>query len=211
MEIQSAISSDSYIPKHSETLESEPIETERSRAIHLVDIENLVGTGDPTSVSVQRVRAEYVSQFVQDGDIIVLACSHFAYAKVAFAWPNARHLLRSGTDGTDLALLEVVENERVEERFDHVFIASGDGIFTDAAGRLGSFGVDVTVASRTGSLSRQLRLAANRVVHINADLHQLADVHKFEAAKAKRWAHNGQLWTVKEHKRSRRTRRNLQR
>ena len=35
----------------------------------------------------------------------IVACSHHAAPTVAFAFPTARHLWRSGRDGADLALL----------------------------------------------------------------------------------------------------------
>jgi hypothetical protein len=82
---------------------------------------------------------------------------------VPFALPTARHLWRSGRDGADLALLDVLENERVDERFERVTICSGDGIFTDAAARLAGVGVDVTAVSLPGHLATRLELAARHV------------------------------------------------
>ena len=41
----------------------------------------------------------------------IVACSHHAARTVAFAFPGARHLWRSGPNGADLALLDVLENE----------------------------------------------------------------------------------------------------
>jgi hypothetical protein len=84
-------------------------------------------------------------------------------------WPSARYLARSGPDGADLALLDVISCERVAERFTHVLIASGDHIFAGEAAVLIARGCHVTVVSRYTALSRQLALAAGRqVIYLDA-------------------------------------------
>jgi hypothetical protein len=92
-----------------------------------------------------------------------VACSHHAAATVAFEFPGARHLWRSGQDGADLALMDVLENELVDERFGQVTLCSGDGIFTEAAAWLAGRGVDVTVISLRWHLATRLELAARHV------------------------------------------------
>lgn len=98
----------------------------------------------------------------------VLATSHFAAGQAWMAWPSAtRRLVRSGADGADLALLDVIDSESLHLRFDRVVIGSGDGIFALAAGRLQRLGCPVTVVSRRDRLSRQLRLAVRDVRFID--------------------------------------------
>lgn len=138
-----------------------------NRTLHLVDIENLTGTPTPTGDAVRSWRQEYTSRFVASGDFVVVASNHLAFATVGFAWTGARHLVRSGPDGADLALLDVIADERVEKRFSSVVIASGDGIFTEAAAWLASHGVQVKVVTRPGSLARRLQLAAGCVVTVD--------------------------------------------
>jgi len=135
------------------------------RHLILVDIENLAATPSPTTREVVMVMSavrEVVPGF--DEAQREVACSHHAAPTVAYACPDARHLWRSGPDGADLALLDVLENERADERFVRVTICSGDGIFASKAARLGSVGVDVTVVSLEGHLAARLRLAAHSVV-----------------------------------------------
>lgn len=62
--------------------------------------------------------------------------------------------------------MDVLAYEGVEQRFTHVTICSGDGIFADAASWLGSHGVHVTVVVGKGSLSARLALAAHDVVYL---------------------------------------------
>jgi hypothetical protein len=134
------------------------------RHLILIDIENMTATPNPTSEEVEAAIAalrEVVPGF--DDDQKIVACSHLAARTVPFAFPEARHLWRSGPDGADLALLDVLENERVDERFGRVTICSGDGIFTSTAAWLAGAGVDVTAVSLPGHLAASLRLAARQV------------------------------------------------
>ena len=86
----------------------------------------------------------------------------------AFGWPHARYRIRSGPNGADLALLDVLHYENIPARFTHVAIGSGDGVFAEEAARLGAAGVWVTVLSRRRSLSRRLELAAREVIFLDA-------------------------------------------
>lgn len=64
-------------------------------------------------------------------------------------------------------MIDVLSNERVENRFDEVLLVSGDGIFADAVAHLGRCGVMVTVASWSTSMSARLRIAARKVVYLD--------------------------------------------
>ena len=143
-------------------LYSGAMQNNQNRTLHLIDIENLVGSPDPSARQVRQVRDHYEPMYVRYGDQVVVACSHHAFGSVAWEWPRARHVPRSGKDGADLALLGVITGERVAERFQHVMVASGDAIFADAVARLGMQGVNVTVIARHESFSRTLQLASRQ-------------------------------------------------
>jgi hypothetical protein len=134
------------------------------RHLVLIDIENLVATPSPTREAVEMAICalrEVVPGF--DDSQRIVACSHHAASTVAFAFPTARHLWRSGRDGADLALLGVLENERVDERFERVTICSGDGIFAESAAWLAKAGIEVAAVSLAGHLAARLELAARQV------------------------------------------------
>lgn len=142
------------------------------RMIHLVDAENLIGSPKFSVAHAREIRRAYAAIAPSGAvDMTVLATSHFAAAKAWIAWPAAtRRLVRSGADGADLALLEVIGSESLHLRFDRVVIGSGDGIFALAASRLQQLGCPVTIISRRGGLSRQLRLAVRDVRLIDGSL-----------------------------------------
>jgi hypothetical protein len=138
------------------------------RTLHVVDIENLAGAAIPTRVQVNEVQVWYLTRLgFGAADQAVLASSHLGLINTALGWPHARYRVRSGRDGADLELLDVLEHEDVAARFTHVVIGSGDGMFGRAAESLRDRGVWVTVVSRPGSLAVTLAQAAQNVVYLD--------------------------------------------
>jgi hypothetical protein len=138
------------------------------RTLHVVDIENLAGTANPSRGQVSAVQGCYVAclGFGAD-DQVVMAASHRGLLNAALGWPHARYRVRSGPDGADLELLDVLLHEDVAGRFRHVVIGSGDGVFGAAAASLAMRGVRVTVVSRRDSLASGLARAAMDVVYLD--------------------------------------------
>lgn len=135
------------------------------RRLHLIDVENLLATGCPDNGDLNCCVAAYLGlSLLRDNDHVVLASNPMIGLEVGLAWHRGRLLVRHGPSGADLALLEVLEQEHVAERYDEVIIASGDGIFADVVARLEAAGVTVTVVAGADCLSRRLQLAASNVV-----------------------------------------------
>jgi hypothetical protein len=140
-----------------------------ARRLHLIDIENLVGDSLPSLSQVRQAHADYVAALaLGEMDQVEVASSHLTLLSAALGWPSAHYRIRSGPDGADLALLDVLRYENVAKRFTHVAIGSGDHIFADEAARLATKGVWVTVVSRRCSLSPRLALAAREVIFLDA-------------------------------------------
>lgn len=139
------------------------------RTLHVVDIENLAGAAIPSLARVAQVQGQYWSSLrVGADDHVVLAANHLALLNAGLGWPNARYRVRSGKDGADIELLDVLEHENVASRFSHVVIGSGDGGFGRAAASLAARGVAVTVVSRWGSLAYELAKVAGTVIYLDA-------------------------------------------
>jgi hypothetical protein len=140
------------------------------RRLHLVDVENLTGCPRPALPAAIACRERYEeSAPVRGNDLVIVACNHGAAVTVGHGWRGARVFLRSGQDGADLALLDVIAHEDVASRFEAVVIASGDGCFAEPVAQLGALGIEVTVVSNGRALSRRLRLAAKHVVIFDGD------------------------------------------
>ena len=142
-----------------------------ARRLHLVDIENLAGDSLPSLGQVREAQGFYADRLAFGAmDQVEVASSHLTLLNAALGWPHAHYRVRSGPDGADLALLDVLRHENVATRFTHVVIGSGDGMFGRAAEGLGAGGVRVTVVSLQRSLSASLARAARHVVYLDAPL-----------------------------------------
>ena len=140
-----------------------------ARTLHLVDIENLAGAALPSRDQVTEVQGLYVARLAFGADDqVVMAASHLAFMNAALGWPSARYRVRSGPNGADLELLDVLQHEDVAARFTHVVIGSGDGLFSQAAANLAARNVSVTVVSRRDSLSRALAGVTRDVRYLDA-------------------------------------------
>lgn len=138
------------------------------RTLAVIDIENLLATADPTTRSCIALR-HVVQRLLPETSVqIVNACSHHAARVAAFTWPEARWKFRSGPNGADLALIEELAPPQLRERFEHVVIGSGDGIFSPIAHQLVNDGIQVTVMTRRNSLSRHLARNASDVIYLPA-------------------------------------------
>ena len=145
------------------------------RGLHLIDIENLAGASMPSLSQVREVQGLYAGHLALGAlDQVVLASSHLTLLNAALGWPHARYRVRSGPDGADLELLDVLLCENIAVRFTHVTIGSGDGAFALAAATLAAAGVWVTAVSLRRSLSPRLALAAREVVYLDSPLPQAA-------------------------------------
>ena len=140
-----------------------------ARRLHLVDIENLAGDSRPSLRQVRQAQGLYAGCLGFGAmDQVEVASSHLTLLNAALGWPHAHYRVRSGPDGADLALLDVLRYENVADRFTHVAIGSGDHLFAEEAALLAAQGVWVTVVSRRRSLSPRLALAAREVIFLDA-------------------------------------------
>jgi hypothetical protein len=140
-----------------------------ARRLHLVDVENLAGDPLPSLLQVREAQGLYADCLGFGAmDQVEVASNHLTLLNAGLGWPHAHYRVRSGPDGADLALLDVLHHENIAERFTHVAIGSGDHLFAEEAAHLGAQGVWVTVVSRRRSLSSRLALAAREVIFLDA-------------------------------------------
>ena len=135
------------------------ITTQPTRTVVLVDLEN-THTLTPQRWEVTVLR-EILESLQEHGHLIEFAASHWFAKRQVFNFPFGRWQQRSGPDGADDALIDVVNLEKLAERVDSVVLFSGDGKFSDSFGQLAAAGVRTTVVARNSGLSRRLRLATH--------------------------------------------------
>lgn len=139
------------------------------RRLFAVDIENIVGCGKVTEEESREV-AHTVEQryMLGSNDHVVVGVSHGKNAFAAKAWHGARLVFQRGKNGADLALRHVLESEKIEERYDEVYVFSGDGIFAEPVFMLKSKGVYVEVVSEISRVSKRL-LHSAQVINLFSD------------------------------------------
>lgn len=118
-----------------------------------------------TATTVDALRQVLVDTIaVEPWDQVVIGCSHVSLLSAMVGWPGAHFVVRSGPDGADRALLEVLDDD-IAGRFAGLVLVSGDHIFAPAIARTS---MRTTVVSHRASLSARLRIAASSVKYLSA-------------------------------------------
>lgn len=144
------------------------------RTLYLVDIENMVGSWQLAVADVAKTRARiHAAVAPRDDDHTVIAANHYNAPAAYFGWTgSAQRLARSGKDGADTALLEVIADAAwVANRYSRVVVASGDHAFAYAVAALKAAGLEVIVVRPDTGFSNQMRLVAGQdVVRLGSPL-----------------------------------------
>ncbi len=144
----------------------------KGRSIHLIDIENLCLESNPTEEHVALAKAAYI-QKVKPGPndhFYVTVSSKSNMAAAVFGWGNASFGCKEGHDGADYLLAELMIDGQLGERFEKVYLASGDGGLAPFASNLIKQGIDVEVVAVPSALSYQYRLIGANVSYLWLEL-----------------------------------------
>lgn len=142
------------------------------RALHLVDLENVLG--DPWATGPAVVDAYEAVLHAGDhraGDLVVVAVNPWMFPTLAFAAHTPCELrVGRGHDGCDLELLGWGAPDWIVRRFDRLAVASGDGIFAELVDAVRAAGRAVDVVYGRGGVSRRLRRDDVRLVPVAMDV-----------------------------------------
>jgi len=139
------------------------------RTYHIVDVENLCGTGRPTSHEVRRAMSSYARAVaMKEFDQGRAAMSYSQERAHLFDLPRQLRWVVAGTghDAADDALLGDCDPELLARSFDRVVIATGDHRFAGLAAELRTRGVHITVAGVPGHVAQILAAQADEVVDV---------------------------------------------
>jgi len=140
----------------------------RGRALHLIDLENLLH-GSHEQAGVEDAQWA-VSSFCRGADwhrddLVVVAANPGLLGRVAYGLPGGwQKVAACGTDGADRALLARANPDLVGHRFYRLVVGSGDGIFADLAAAIRRQGGEVWVVAVDGHVSRRLVSCASTLV-----------------------------------------------
>ncbi len=134
-----------------------------ARALHLIDLENLVGGPSASDKTIKRVWSAYYGGVPKTAtDHLLVGSSRFFARRTWWMLPDGiQRRVRDGQDGGELAILDEVDLDHLVERFGRLVIASGDGRFAELAADARSRGVHVHQVTGVGLPSRALMSAAS--------------------------------------------------
>lgn len=137
-----------------------------TKAMVLVDIENLVGCGRFTKemAEAEWCRLKTVITVRDDDFVQVGVSSSQAGLAAGLAMPGALLRIRWGRDGAERALLAEIDLDWIAAHCHEVFVVSGDGSFADAMSELGRRNVFVTCVADSDRVSRRSRMACHRFI-----------------------------------------------
>jgi hypothetical protein len=143
----------------------------KSRTMHLIDIENLCMAANPTFEQVAEARRSYM-ELVNPGEhdqFLVTVSSRHNLAAAAFGWSGADLKCREGHDGADILLAEAILEGHLEDRFDQVVIASGDGGLAPFVQKLTMLLKQVIVVSQPTAIAFAMRMSGARVRYLTPE------------------------------------------
>lgn len=137
-----------------------------TKAMVLVDIENLVGCGLFTQ---EMAEAEWCRLrtiiTVRDDDFVQVGVSSSQAGLAAgLAMPGALLRIRWGRDGAERALLAEFDLDWIAAHCHEVFVVSGDGAFAGAMSELARRKVFVTCVADPTGVSRRSLVACHRFI-----------------------------------------------
>lgn len=125
---------------------------------HILDIENLAGTGKLTPNLVSQVRANYFSKVhPAPKDVFFIAAGTQNRWAVMGGWPNSFYQFKPGKDGADILIAQFCSQLEHTNRFARGFLATGDGALSPYAQILADRGLDIRVVARASSCSWKLK------------------------------------------------------
>jgi hypothetical protein len=134
------------------------IEKPWRQQLHLIDIENLVGSGLFDRFTVQQVRRAYLAASrAENSDTFVIASGPQNRGALYEGWPGATYMWRKGPDGADILLTEVFASLNNPTTYERLFIGSGDHRLATVADEAVKLSLPVTVISAGNRLSHAFR------------------------------------------------------
>ena len=142
----------------------------KGRSMILVDIENLVGSGQITEQQVSQVRSSFMD-LVKPGprDQYFVASSHHNQLATSFGWPEGQHQYLGGEDGADYLIIKKAIDLINTANFDHVYVCSGDHSMASYVNYLQDMGIKVTIVSLRRCISSEMRATGAEILWLEDD------------------------------------------
>ena len=128
------------------------------RALHLVDLENLLGDRRKDKIAPAGLGAYLARAHWSVGDHVIVAADPEIIRQIGFDPPVPCNLHASrGDDAADVMLLAHAPAELVARRYHRLVVGSGDGIFIARARAARALGVGVAIVAPLGGCASGFR------------------------------------------------------
>lgn len=127
---------------------------------------------NPTLEMVAEARRTYL-KLVEPGEndqFLVTVSSRHNLAAAAFGWAGAVLKCREGHDGADYLLAEAMLDGRLEDRFDKIVVASGDGGLAPFVQKMTKRLKNVLVVSQPTAIAFAMRVTGANVQYLKPEL-----------------------------------------
>jgi hypothetical protein len=132
----------------------------KAERLHLVDLENLSGSGTLEADGVGQVCADYITETgarPTDAFLIAAGPQNRQAAFDGWRFGNPVFKFQKGKDGADQALLAMFGQFQALENFNHFFLATGDAGLASIAEKVVQKGVPFTLVTGRGRRSSRYK------------------------------------------------------
>lgn len=149
----------------------------RGRRLVVAEIES-IAEGAVRTVSLALWAKRQVAEAIalKEGEQVIVGATHRSALAARMVWPQSRIVTGPRAEDVRNEILQVLQEERISERFDELVLASGNGVYAEAVSSLGASGVEVTAVAWPENLSKRLRMAAAHVVLLERGMEILGGV-----------------------------------
>lgn len=142
---------------------------ELDSCLHIIDVENLAGTGWLTTSCVREVCLQWAKTTKCSKEDVFLIAAGPQNREAAFSgWSLGKRIFKfeKGQDGADNALKTIFQLIANPKAFNHLYLGSGDHGLEHIAKRSKSLGLPVTVVTGKGAMAHQY----NKYQHVQMEL-----------------------------------------
>jgi hypothetical protein len=137
----------------------------KGRRLVVVEIESIAEGAARTDALASWAKHKVAGAIaLKQGEQVIVGATHRSVLPVRMVWPEPRIVTGPRAEAVQNELLQILQGERIAERFDELVLASGNDVYAEAVASLGASGVEVTVVAWPENLSKRLRMAAAHVV-----------------------------------------------
>jgi hypothetical protein len=140
-----------------------------SRALHVVDAANEIGSGHFTLDEARTLRSAYTATVnLGPNDLVMAATGPGTAAELAFGWGHGLLKIRPGQNGADYAIIDYLEESLSRaSSFNHLYLGTGDHEMVPVVKKWLAAGVPVTIIARRFHVHHEYFTLPVKIVYLD--------------------------------------------